>query len=181
MAKASPPPKTPAKRAKATPTELAQVDTVKADSTKKIAFLAAFAQTGNIRRAAESSGCSRAAHYKWLDGAEYAKAFAVAQEEAADRLEEEARRRAVEGLRRYKFHQGLPVMDPETGTAYIEHEYSDVLLMFLLKGARPDKFAQRIKAEATTSPDEFDPGRLQLLRDAGLVIVEAELADGTDK
>jgi len=38
-----------------------------------------------------------------------------------------------EGVRRLKFHQGKPVIDPETGKPYYEHVYSDLLLIFRLK------------------------------------------------
>ena len=167
------PPKT-AKKAPAAPSaRLALVDSI-----KKGAFLAAYAEAGNIARAAIAAGCTRAAHYKWLDEADYRKQFDDAQEEAADRLEEEARRRAVEGVRRLKFHSGEAVLDPETGKPYVEHEYSDALLIFLLKGLRPEKFAQRIKTDVAAAPEEFDPAKLQLLRQAGLIIVEAEVSAG---
>jgi hypothetical protein len=39
------------------------------------------------------------------------------------------------------------VIDPETNkpvtVPYVEHEYSDTLLIFLLKGARPEKYRER--------------------------------------
>ena len=37
----------------------------------------------------------------------------------------------------------MPIIDPETGEQYVEHEYSDNLLMFMLKARRPDKFKDR--------------------------------------
>lgn len=95
-------------------------------------FLAAFAQTGNLRHAAELSGCDRTSHYKWLkNDPDYPQAFALAQEEANDRLLQEARRRAVEGVTRIK----------KVGDQYVtEHEYSDGLLIFLIKGAMPNQY-----------------------------------------
>src|SRR5262249_34293461 len=88
----------------------------------------------------------------------FALAWDDALEEAADALELEARRRACEGLRKVKFHNGEPIMVPALGpdgrplvtadnqpvlVPYVEHEYSDVLLIFLLKAARPEKFRER--------------------------------------
>lgn len=60
---------------------------------------------------------------------------------AATNLEDEALRRAKDGLRRLKFGKdGLPLNDPETNKPYTEYEYSDTLLMFLLKGLLPEKY-----------------------------------------
>jgi hypothetical protein len=112
---------------------------------KKAAFLAAYATCGVISRAATASGINRHCHCRWIEeDPEYARAFADAHEEAIDVLEGEARRRAFEGLVRYKFHQGKPILDPKTGEPYYELEYSDTLLIFLLKGARPEKYRERM-------------------------------------
>lgn len=96
-------------------------------------------------------GLSRAVHYQWLhDDPVYAAAFEQSREQAADRLEQEARRRAIEGVRRKKFTRaGEPIMDTETGKQYEELEYSDTLLIFLLKGARPDTYRERQVHELT--------------------------------
>lgn len=122
-----------------------------------------------VSGAAAIAGVGRRTHYDWLEqDREYAAAFDDAVEVAADRLEVEARRRAVEGLVRYKFNKdGTPVWHPDcygsdpnapegketeyspkpTGAfrPYFEREYSDTLLIFLLKGARPAKYATQHK------------------------------------
>ncbi len=76
----------------------------------------------------------------------YTEAYEAALEEATQLLEREALRRASEGIRRLKFHQGKPIMvlNPDTGKEeyYVEHEYSDTLLMFLLKSRRPDVYRE---------------------------------------
>ena len=110
------------------------------------AFLAAYAEVGNITKAAKMAEITRDAHYKWLandsDGT-YVAAFKEAEEQAIEKLEQEARRRAVEGMKRKKFDsKGNPVIDPETGQQYEEYEYSDTLLIFLLKGAKPEKYRE---------------------------------------
>ena len=109
---------------------------------KMKAFLAAFAEVGNITQAAEIAGCNRCMHYDWYEKSEpYRQAFDEAEEKAADRLEQEARRRAVEGVSEPVFYQGEKV-----GTV---QKYSDTLLIFLLKGVRPEKYRERYNHEIT--------------------------------
>jgi len=107
---------------------------------KKRAFLAAFAQTGNVTHSAEMADIDRRTHYDWLaSDPTYERAFLDAREQAADRLEEEARRRAVQGTLRPVFYKG-----EEVGGI---REYSDTLLIFLLKGVRPEKYAEHMKQD----------------------------------
>jgi hypothetical protein len=103
---------------------------------KKRAFLAAYAEVGNISAACRISNNARSNHYDWLDADEtYAHAFVEATEIAGDRLEDEARRRAVEGVTKPIFQGGKEVGEVQ--------EYSDTLLIFLMKGARPEKYRER--------------------------------------
>lgn len=113
------------------------------------AFLAAFSRTGNITVAANKAGINRGTHYEWIDtDPEYAGRFADASEEAADYLEAEARRRAVVGVEEpVGWYQG------EAGGTV--RKYSDTLLIFLLKGLRPEKFRERYSHEHS---GEIDTG-----------------------
>ncbi len=74
--------------------------------------------------------------YNWRKGDE---AFATAWDEAldagTDALEDEAVRRAHEGVEEPVFYQGEEVARVR--------KYSDNLLMFLLKGRRPERFRER--------------------------------------
>jgi hypothetical protein len=101
------------------------------------AFLEAYRQTGSIRAAAEAVGINRQTHYDWLsDDETYPERFQQAKADAAERLEEEARRRAVEGVEEQTgWWKGKP-----GGTV---RRYSDTLLIFLLKGALPAKYRER--------------------------------------
>lgn len=99
---------------------------------KRAAFLEAYALVGNVSDAAQHAGVGRRTHYEWMNDPDYAAAFHHAQEQAADRLEREAVRRATAGVEKTVWYKGEPV-----GT---ERVYSDVLLIFLLKGLRPEKF-----------------------------------------
>lgn len=105
-------------------------------SANKRAFLAAYSLLGNITGAAEAVGIARQNHYDWLaDDINYADAFSQAKDEAADRLEQEVRRRAVIGVEEPIYQGGKKV-----GTRRV---YSDNLLMFLTKGALPHKYKER--------------------------------------
>jgi len=107
---------------------------------KKRGFLAAYGQTGNISVAARAAGIHRQRHYEWLQEADYAKAFDHAKEEAGDILEAEARRRAVEGCEVPVYQGGRKV-----GTT---RRYSDLLLIFLLKGAKPEKYGDKAVSDS---------------------------------
>ena len=103
---------------------------------KKRAFLAAFARTGIILRAAEMAKVDRHNHARWMrEDKTYAKAFGEATDMACDILEEEMRRRGVEGVEEPVYQGGKLV-----GSV---RKYSDVLLIFALKGAMPQKYRER--------------------------------------
>ena len=104
------------------------------------AFLTAYRTCGNVTRAAELSKVGRRSHYDWRDEEEYAEAFADATEEAGDRMVSEARRRAVEGVSRPVFYKG--------DICGLIQEYSDNLLMFLIKQARPE-YRENYRVEHT--------------------------------
>lgn len=110
------------------------------------AFLTAYSQCGNITRAAEMVGLNRGCHNMWRrDDPTYLPRFLDAQEEACDRLEEEARRRAVDGTLKPVFQGGK-----EVGTI---REFSDTLLIFLMKGVMPQKYRDNYKIEAEIKQD----------------------------
>ena len=82
------------------------------------------------------AGIDRGTHYDWLQkDPEYRAQFERAQEVAIQALEDEAVRRAYEGVERPVYQGGEKVG--------VIREYSDTLLIFLLKGARPQKYRER--------------------------------------
>jgi hypothetical protein len=123
--------------------EVSMGETDKNQQGKRQAFLAAYAECGSITIAAKAADINRCTHFDWMKETEYRKAFKAAQDEACELLEKEARRRAIEGTRRYKFHKGEPILDPVTRDPYFELDYSDVLLIVLMKGNMPDKYKDR--------------------------------------
>lgn len=113
---------------------------------KKRAFLEAFARCGNVSRATEAIKIGCKTHYDWLnreyeDKEEYAAAFKEAKERAFDVLEAEARRRAVEGVEEPVYREGRCV-----GTVT---KYSDLMLIFLMKGMRPDIYRDNYQVQHT--------------------------------
>jgi len=122
--------------------------TVRTPKKSKL-FLDGLRQTGVVLYACRMAGIGHSMAYKWRAAdAEFAKAWDGAVEEALDLLELEARRRAHDGLVKKKFGKdGDPVIDPTTGKQYYEREYSDTLMIFLLKGGRPEKYRENIRQE----------------------------------
>lgn len=89
----------------------------------------------------------------------FAARWRAAMDDAADVLEAEALRRATRGVDEPVFYKGERV-----GTV---RKYSDTLLIFLLKGARPEKFRDRYEVRHLTESD----------LDAEIARLEHELAD----
>jgi hypothetical protein len=133
--------------------------------SKQGAFLAAFRLTASITKAAEAAGIERQLHYRWLDDEPgYAQAFETAREEAAQALEDEAIRRAKEGIDEPVIYQGAPcieiVRDEHGAIVYdeqgaplarqlVKRKYSNQLLTFLLKGFKPEKYRDRTTVDVS--------------------------------
>lgn len=110
----------------------------------KKTFLASFRQHGNITLACRESGAPRREVYRWQEhDTAFSLAYKTAEIEATEHLEAEAHRRAVQGVERLKFYEGEPLVDPETKEFYREREFSDTLLIFLLKSRAPEKYRER--------------------------------------
>lgn len=120
----------------------------------KRAFLAMFARTGNVTESCEAVGIDRRATvYDWQEmDDQFAAGWREAEIVAVERLEAEARRRAVDGERRLKFDKGQAILDPDTGEPYIEREKSDTLLIFLLKAHAPEKYRDPVPGGQGSGP-----------------------------
>jgi hypothetical protein len=102
------------------------------------AFLAHLAETGILSDAAAAAGVDRSNVWRRRqEDAEFAQAVEQALDMAADKLEAEARRRALDGVEEPVYQGGQQV-----GTRTV---YSDSLLALLLKGRRKKVFAERIE------------------------------------
>lgn len=104
------------------------------------AFLGALADGASITRAAEVAKVGRRTAFDHRHQDEdFALAWHEAAEAGADKLEDEARRRAAEGVLKPVYQGGKLVGEIR--------EYSDTLLIFLLKGKRPEVFRENVKVE----------------------------------
>lgn len=113
-------------------------------------------------------------HYRWLDSdKEYEAAFAEASRRAGDTLEAEAVRRAHRGVRRPALWQGRPQYeiekDAETGKIISRKqvvivEYSDTLMVTLLKAWKPEKYRDRAELKVKGAVKmKFEGGLDELL------------------
>lgn len=142
---------------------------------KLTAFCAALAETCNVGKACAAVGVSRYTAYKWRKGMpDFEAAWDEAMKAGLLALEDEAHRRAFEGVDKPLTHQGqftylrdFGAIDPETGQPYPPHmapvlrdtnghprfatmkEYSDTLAIFLLKAHNPEKYRENSKVEIT--------------------------------
>jgi hypothetical protein len=146
-------------------------------------FAREYAKHANISKACRVAGVGRATVYEWLrDDKAFAALHAAAREEAIDGLELEARRRAVEGTLKPVFQNGRKV-----GAV---REYSDTLLIVLLKAARPTVYREQVthkiggrlglgSIQSKTLSNE-DLRRLTLAAAAGGVMAAAITARGAN-
>jgi hypothetical protein len=118
-------------------------------------FLKRLAECGNIAAACRWTGIGRRTFYDRRDAdRDFAKAASDALEEATDLLELEARRRAHDGVDKPVVYQGRlcgtwvdskgeQVAEASPGAMLVPltvKEYSDTLLIFLLKAHRPSVY-----------------------------------------
>ena len=99
-------------------------------------FLEILRSTGNVSAAAEEAGITRRAAYKARSKSQkFAAQWDEAIDRAIERLELEARRRAYTGVEKGVYYRGQRVDTVR--------EYSDQLLIVLLKAHKPEKYRER--------------------------------------
>ena len=114
------------------------------DTTRqnKEAFIAAFIQVGTVTHAAKEAGIARSLIYQWLEkDRDFVAAYDDAIGQRNDLIEAELHRRAITGIQKPITWQG------QITGHYTE--YSDTLLIFMAKGAMPDKYRERIETKHT--------------------------------
>lgn len=135
---------------------------------KKQAFLAVACDGWSVARACAAVGIARLTFYRWQESdLAFAAAYRLARAEATERLEDEARRRAVDGVQRVKpvYHEGEQI-----GTI-TETDYSDTLLIFLLKGLKPEVYRDKVQVSANVRVGGDD----DVLTDDELAAISAAL------
>ena len=115
-------------------------------------FLDALKATGNITKACKLSRLPRRTAYDWRREDElFQQDWDEALKEGEGLLEDEAKRRAYEGVKKPVYQGGARV-------GYVQ-EYSDTLLIFLLKGTNKAKFGDR----TTLAGDKDNPVQVSVL------------------
>jgi len=112
---------------------------------RKAQFLVEYRQRLRIDKSAEAVGVDRSTIYEWRKKDEqFCKDMDEVRDLIASALEDEAYRRAVEGIDK-----------PQTvaGQREVVREFSDTLCIFLLKAARPEKYRERydVRQDATVT------------------------------
>jgi hypothetical protein len=107
---------------------------------QKKAFLDRFREHGNVSRACRETKVNRADVYRWKEHDEdFMLGWNIAEVEATEVLESAAYDRAVHGVT-----QETPIYFRGTAIdSVVKTEYSDTLLIFLLKARAPEKYRER--------------------------------------
>lgn len=112
-------------------------------------FYQVAASGGNVTRACEITKVTRMAVWQRENcDPEFKKRLDAAKQVGADFLEEEAVRRAFEGVDEpVGFYMGV--------SNAVKTNYSDALIQFLLKGLKPEKYKERVQTDGTQSRFDF--------------------------
>jgi len=140
---------------------------------KKRLFLSSLESTGIVKRALEKSGLPLKTAYRHKNkDTEFEKAWDIAIESAMDLLEGEAYRRAFEGVKEPVFRKHGQVGEIT--------KYSDPLIMFLLKGNRPEKYREKFDitktVEITVKAESLSNDMLAKIA-AGGAVIEGEIVE----
>jgi len=135
---------------------------------RDLVFVTALAQGRSVQGACDVAGYARSSVYeRRANDAAFATAWDAAYEAGSDVLEDEARRRAIEGVERGIYHAGKRVA--------VERQYSDTMLIFLLKARRPEKYRERYEVKQVDDTADLTDAQLRarllsvIGRDARLV------------
>jgi hypothetical protein len=124
-------------------------------------FLETLERTGNVTLAARAAGVSRNTPYEYREthpDHPFVEEWEQAAEVSTDVLEAEARRRAQMGVAEPVFGSLRNADGKVIGMGQIGavQKYSDTLLIFLLKAARPAKYRDRFDVNVNVTESEVD-------------------------
>lgn len=129
-------------------------------------FLEVLSEWGVVRYAAAKAGISHMTVYRRREASpEFARKMEEAEEASTQYLETEAIRRASRGTNKPVFHRGQEV-------GFIR-EYSDTLLIFMLKARRPEAYRERLEVRGNvthTHRSEIDEAIRELSEELGSAV-----------
>lgn len=138
---------------------------------KQAQFLEVLAEGGTVKAAAFTVGITRQSLYQARDAnPEFRAAWDAAIEDGTEVLEAEAFRRAVKGVERPIYSKG-EIVDTV-------HEYSDTLLIFLLKSRDPKKYRDNLKITLVTEDDIKKAAEERGLDPAEVASLAEQIANG---
>lgn len=110
------------------------------------AFIEALRRGLSIRAACDAAGIGRQTAYDMREAdAEFAARWQDAIEDGSDLIEDEALRRAVEGVLEPVVSQGRIAKNDDGSLLYVR-KHSDTLMTQILKARRPEKYRERFEA-----------------------------------
>lgn len=111
------------------------------------AFIEALRTGLSIRAACDAAGIGRRTAYDMKAADEvFAAAWAEAIEDGSDLIEDEARRRAVDGVEEPVIAMGR-IAKTDDGKMLTVRKYSDTLMVNILKARRPERYRERFSHE----------------------------------
>ncbi|WP_262694463.1 hypothetical protein [Kordiimonas aquimaris] len=123
----------PLQSAKADQQDFSHAQEMRAFTPEQQTFLQSLTSGCSVRQAAEAAGVPHDVPHSWRErDTIFATAWVIAEEAGTDIIEEEAFRRAVNGVQKPVYRSGEVV-------GHVA-DYSDTMLMFLLKARRPDRY-----------------------------------------
>lgn len=118
----------------------------KRSSRRESALLEALANGLSVAAAAQRAGIGRRTAFRWKSqDPHFCDRWSEAVEAGTDRLEDEALRRAVEGVEEPVYQGGRQVG--------VVRKYDSQLIMFLLKARRPSKYRERATIQHSGAED----------------------------
>lgn len=121
---------------------------------RDLVFVTALAQGRSVQGACDASGFARSTAYeRRANDVAFAAAWDAAYEAGSDVLEDEVRRRAIEGVEKGIYHAGKRIA--------VERQYSDTMLIFMLKARRPEKYRERFEVKNNDDTSDLTDKQLQ--------------------
>lgn len=141
------------------------------DDVSKIVFLVELHCGETVRDAARTACVARCTAYRWRDDdPEFAEAWDDAIDAGTELMEREAIRRGMSGVSKPVFHKGQVC-------GHLQ-EYSDTLLIFMLKARRPHVYRERATFEHTGKDGKELPAPVSNTTvQAGVLVVPGVIND----